>query len=280
MPDENNNPQVVSKEKKGFFERLSLFQKVMIFLITAILLLIVVYFVFGGFKSVYDFFFIFIIISAIIFFIYIIIRAVGIILRPRFFSPKETYFAAVTNLAIDLKPDNVNDLYFEGDQNKRRVRAGKIIGVLGIPYLVGTPKFNSDGKPVLKDSKLLKRKIQVFEDINMAEDGDTLFIYESGFIFPRKHFLRVNRKLHGDIHGDVAVYDINSVPYGSWEYPYKQYQEQAPKIMLQTQLELILATHEHQGDYISQAVDAAMWWSPYMRLAQKSQAEFSGESSP
>ncbi len=274
---EGDQVEFSSKEKKGFFERMGLFQKVMIAGLFIIFILIIVYFVFGGLASVYDFFFLLIIIVGLFIVGYVVLKAVGILLRPKYFSPKENYFTAIVNLAMDLKPDNVQNLYFEGDKDKRRVKAGRIVGILGIPYLIGTPKIDSNGAPVMIKSKLLDRKIPVFEKIEYSKDGDTLFVYESGFIFPRKHYLRCNRKLHGDIHGDVAIYDINPVPYGSWEYPFKQYQKDPSQIMIQTQMEIILATHEHQGDYISQVADSSISWSPYIRAVQQGATEFSGE---
>ena len=126
---------------------------------------------------------------------------------------------------------------------------------------------------------MLETRVPVFEKIEYGKDGDTLIIYEKGwFIFKRRHHLRCNRLLHSTLNGDVTVYDINPVPYGKYfEYPFKQMQRDPQKIMVQSQLEVILATHEHQGDLISQSADAGIYFNPYFRFIEKSQSEISRE---
>ena len=149
----------------------------------------------------------------------------------------------------------------------------------GIRYDYGIFKQKIvNGVPAMQKSKLLRKEIPVFESIEYGKDGDTLFIYETGLIFTKKHYFRCNRKIHGDLHGDVEVYDINPVPFGVWEYPFKQIQAEPSKIMIQNQMEVILATHEHQSDYISQVADSSIYWSPYIRAVQKGAAEFQGET--
>jgi hypothetical protein len=46
-------------------------------------------------------------------------------------------------------------------------------------------------------------------------------------------------------------------------------------MMLQSQLEVILATHEHQGDLISQSADAGIYFNPYFKLVDKMNSEIS-----
>ena len=122
---------------------------------------------------------------------------------------------------------------------------------------------------------MLKRLVPVFEKIHYGEDGDTLIIYEAGFFFFKKrHYLRCHPSLHGDLSGDVDIYDINPVPYGTlFEYPFKQLQKDPARIMIQSQMEIVLATHDHQSDLISQGVDSAVYFNPYFRLLNKQNAE-------
>ncbi len=292
MPGENQNydmaQQKAQKKEQGLFGSMSGIQKVLLLVFALAIFFIIWQFLFGGIKNFYQFIFFVICFIAVVGLFIIILTFISFFLAPEFFSPKKDYFNRLVNLAIDLKPDNVYDLFFRGDKDKKRVRAGKITGLLGIPYLIGLPKLNEKdeldakgivvskaGEPATKHSIILKRRIPVFETFEYGMEGDTFFIYEAGwFLFKKKHYLRCHKSLHGDLNGDVEIYDINPVPYGSlFEYPFKQIQAQAARIMLQSQLEIVLATHEHQADLISQGVDAAIYYNPFFRMLSKTQAE-------
>ena len=69
-------------EKKGFFERLSFFQKALLFLAVLIVLFLAVAIVFGGIKSLYEFFFYLTIFVIIIVGVYIVIQATNLIFQP------------------------------------------------------------------------------------------------------------------------------------------------------------------------------------------------------
>ena len=276
MPEDENT---AVKKEKGFFESLSVIQKAILFLLVLTLLFVAWVFLFGGVNSVWELAFV-IILTGVVFFIgYLLIFASKLIFKQAYYSPKEDWFTRLVNTAMDFCPNNLNDLYFMGNDWKKTVRGGKIIGCLGIPYLIGKPKLK-DGKMQWYKSKLLNKKIPVFESIEYGMEGDTLIIYEKGwFIWAKKHYLRCHRSLHSDLNGDVVIKDINPVPYGKFfEYPFKQIQAQAPRIMLQSQLEVIIATHEHQGDLISQAADSGTYYNPFFRMVEKGKAEIARES--
>ncbi len=287
------DPNEVSKQKAkkgdtGFFGSMGGVQKALLIIFALAIFFLVWTFVFGGIQTFYQLIMFGISFVAIAGLFMMILTAISWYLAPDLFSPKKDYFTRLVNLSLDLKPNNVSDLYFMGDKDKRRVKAGKIVGLLGIPYLIGKVKIhekdveNDEGKtiakkgePVFEFSYALNRKIPVYDKIEYALDGDTLFVYEAGWlIFKKRHYLRCHRSLHGDLHGDVVVYDINPVPYGTlYEYPFKQLQREPERIMMQNQLEVILATSEHQLDLISQGVDAAVYFNPAFRLLQKQNSE-------
>ena len=293
------NQQEIAQEKtkkqpQGLFGNMSATQKVLLIIFGLAIFFLIWTFVFGGITNFYQLIFFlasFIGVGALF---YAMIFFIQMYLTPELFSPKKDYFNRLVNLAIDLKPTNVYDLYFRGDRDKKRVKAGKIVGLLGIPYFIGkiaTYKEDCEingssgtvkhqkGEMIFKDSKVLKRPIPVFEEIAWGQDGDTFFIYESGWFFIKKrHFLRCHRSLHGDLNGDVEIYDYNPIPYGSlYEYPFKQLQKDPERIMIQNQLEIIIATQEHQLDLISQGVDSAVYFNPYFRLLNKQQSEMSSQ---
>lgn len=288
MPFQQEIQQKKNNEtKKG---GMSWTTKIVLILIGICIFFIVWNFAFGGITSFYQLFFFGVSFVAIIGTGFLVLYFLRIWITPAQFSPKKDYFNRLVNLAIDLKPDNVRDLYFRGDKDKKRVRAGRIVGLLGIPYFIGhlkrheKDKFDSEkkkianaGDPVYQYSEALRKNVPVFESVEYGEDGDSFFIYEKGFMFfAKRHYLRCHKSLHGDLNGDVDIYDINPVPYGSlFEYPYKQKQKDPARIMIQNHLEVILATQEHQLDYISQGVDSAVYFNPYFRLIEKSKVEMS-----
>ena len=274
-------PQIASKEEtsKGFWESLSLIQKIVLFVLILSFVFIAWTFLFGGVNSIWELAFILILVIVLFIIGWIVIVAAQLVFKPQYYSPKEDYFTKLVNMAHDYCPDNLNDLYFQGSDWKKHVRAGKIIGCIGIPYFLGKPKVDDQGRPKWYFSKLLKKKIQIFEKVTYGKDRDTFFIIEKGwFIFKKKHYIRCNHGLHSDLNGDVIIFDINPQPFGKFfEYPYKQLQKDPERIMLQSQLEVIIATHEHQGDLISQAADAGTYYNPFFRLMEKQKAEIQRE---
>jgi len=276
------------KKDQGWFGSMGTTQKILLLIFGVAIFFIVWTFAFGGIQNFYQLIMFAVSFIAIAALFFVILTAVQWYLAPEYFSPKKDYTTRLVNLALDLKPTNVFDLFFMGDRGKKRVRAGKIIGLLGVPYFLGEiklheeDKFNKDnqriakkGEPVMEYSFALRKKVPVFDKIHYGYDGDTLFVYEAGwFLFKTRHYLRCHRSLHSDLNGDVEVYDINPIPFGTmFEYPFKQIQKEPARVMIQNQLEVILATHEHQYDLISQGVDSAVYFNPYFRLLQKQNAE-------
>lgn len=276
LPKQSDQP-----EKKGFWQKTSLIQKIGIFIVLILFALLVWNTISGGIHSFYELIFVIIVTTVLIFILYIFIIAVNKIFEPKYFSPKEDFFTRVTNLAIDYCPANIKNstLYFQGNKEKRMVPGGKIVGCLGLPYLIGKPLLDKEGNQMYYESKLLDLKVPRYSKIEESSDGDTLFIYETGFsFFKRKHFLRCNRELHSELNGDVAVYTINPVPFGTfWEYPYEQIQRGIGRLMTQSQLEVIISTHDHQQDLISRSADAGIDANPQYRMAKEANAQVQRE---
>lgn len=287
MPD-NQQVQPKPQEKKGFFEKMNLFQKILLFIFALIVLFTVVGILFGGIGDFYQFFFYMTVFVGVVVGAYIIIKAVNIIYAPRFYSPREDLRTKILNMATDYKPDNVTSLYFTGDVGKKRVLAGRITGLLGLPYYTGeVQRYDKDvvdaetrkvlhkkGDVIYTEAKDFSgKRIPRYKDIRFINDGDTLFVVKKGLIFVKTHLIRCHRDLHSTLNGDVEIYDINPQPYGFFEYPYKQMQKNVTQIMVQNQIETILATHEHQHDLISQSVDSAIYFNPVYRYTMKAGTE-------
>lgn len=290
MADQNIQP--APQQKKGFFEKMSLFQKILLFIGVIVILFLSVSILFGGIGSFYQFFFYLIVFVGVIAGFYIIVKATGLIFKPRYFSPREDMKTKIENMAVDFKPDNVRDLFFIGDVGKKRVRAGKIVGLLGLPYYTGDIQryvknvVDENGKILHKKDDIVftdikdpqGKEIPKYKHIRAVGDGDTLFVVKAGFfLFGKTHFIRCNKSFHSTLNGDVEIFDINPVPYGFFEYPFKQMQTTIGQIMMQNQMETILSTQEHQLDYISQVADASIWFNPLFRMSMKQQAELPAE---
>lgn len=276
MSEDSPSSEKQPEKKKGVLEGLSFFRKVVLFLLILTLIFIAWSFLFGGVNSIWELAFVIVLTGVIIFVGWLIITSASFFFRKEFYSPKQDFYTRVANAAIDFCPKNLNNLYFQGDNYKKSVLAGKIIGCLGIPYFIGTPIIDKEtGNPKMYESKLLKKEVPLFSKIEYGKDGDTYIIVEKGwFVFKKRYHIRANRNLHSTLNGDVFIYDINPIPYGShFLYPFKQLQGELPKVMIQSQMEVIIATHEHQGDLISQAADSAIYYNPFFRLVEKERAE-------
>ncbi len=278
---EEGEPQLESKREanKGFWGSLSLFQKIILGILIISFIFIGWVFLFGGVNSIWELAFVIVLAIVLFFIAYIVIVASKLAFKHDYYSPKEDMYTKYVNMAIDYCPNNLNNLYTEGSDWKKHVFIGKIVGCLGIPYFIGEAVQDANGKQVWAESKFTRKKVPVYKNITYGKDGDTMFVFEKGwFVFKKRHIARVNHDLHTELNGDVIIHDINLVPYGKFfEYPYKQIQKGIGRIMQQAQLEVIIATHEHQGDMISQSADAGTYYNPFFRMVEKGRAEITRE---
>ena len=276
MPPQTTTPST-QKVSKSFWGSMSLIQKVFLFIVIAAFLFIGVFFIFGGINSIWEFAFVAIFAGVLSLLAYIIIWATKTYYTQQYFSPKEDWFTRLCNVAIDTCPANIRGrkLYFQGSINQSAVVGGTIIGCMGIPYLLGEQSYDEKGNPEFIKTENTALRIPKYKSVYYGEEGDTFFIYKTGGLLGgRAHYLRCHRTFHGDLNGDVVIFDINPVPYGKFfTYPYKQYQHDIGRIMAQSQIEVIVATYEHQGDLISQAAEAALMFNPWMRYIEQQKSE-------
>ena len=262
-----NKPQ----EKKGFWDRLGLFSKVLIVLAVVGVIGVIFFFV-AGVKSIWEFITLLIILGVFIGLVWLAIKGIMTYFQPRAFSPRDDNFTKLTEMAKFYKPDNLGDLFFVGDIGKKRVNGGRIVGCLGIPYLVAEFERDDSGNILMtekKDPTNPAKKIPRLKHLTIGDDGDTLFIVQKGFINKKERYIRCNRQYHSTLNGDVEIFDINPYPHGRFEYPFKQVQTKIDQLTMQSQLETLLTSQEYQLDLISMGVDKALSFNPDYLMARK-----------
>jgi len=262
-------------KKKGFLESMGLFTK--IFLI--IIVLGILYLIWSALtqkQSVWDFLLNIGGIGILLFLIWLAVKGVLSFLKPKAFSPRDDNFIKFVEMAKYYKPDNLGNLFFVGSKGKKRVLAGRIVGCLGIPYLVAEFERNEKGNVIetnKPDPTNPKRKLPKIKKISVGEDGDTLFIVEKGLLNIKTRYIRCNKEYHTDLNGDVEIDDINPYPHGRFEYPFKQIQADMEQLRMQSVLETLLTTNEYQLDLISMGVDKALTFNPDYLMARKMTSE-------
>lgn len=300
MADEQQKVASVQPEKKkDALSSLGLMQKVVLAIIIIVFVLIGVFVLLGGIGNMYELILAIIFLFGLLAIGWVILFSGELTFKEKYFSPKEDYFTRTVNLAIDHCPDNIKgcSLYYEGSDWKKSVLGGTIIGCVGLPDYIGEPvmekvvyeRKDKLGNVISRDERMQQkyvespylgnRKIPAFKDITIGNDGDTLLIYEKGFfLWKRKHYLRCHRSLHTELNGDVVIHDINPTAYGKfWLYPYKQLQAMPSRVQIQSQIEVILATYEYQGDLISQGAEMGLNINPFFRAIRESQTEIMRE---
>lgn len=269
----------VQKKADGW-QGLSLFQKIIIGIFIILILYLLINAWLGGIRSFWEFLSVILTLIVIGVILYFFIKGIMTYLRPSQFSPKDDYFTRTVQAAKMNKPANLRNLYFMGSETKQAIRVGKIIGCMFLPYYVGEPVKNPDGTIKTQFSKVFNRDIPVCNPVGIDEtDGDTFFVYikKSGFS-EEVDYLRCHRSLHSELHGDVFVEDYNPVVFGKYfKYPYKQVKKMADHIMVQSMMETIIQTYDHQQDLISQSADAGLYANPYFRMKDKENAELQRE---
>jgi len=109
------------KKDQGMFGQMSGIQKALLIILGLAMFFIIWQFLFGGITNFYQ------LVAFLVSFVAIAVLFYGMLffiswyLAPEYFSPKKDYFNRLVNLATDLKPTNVKDLYFRGDKDKKRV---------------------------------------------------------------------------------------------------------------------------------------------------------------
>lgn len=101
-------------EKKGFWANLSIFQKIIIAIIIIAIVLIGYNTLVKGIKSVWELFFILLFVGFLCVVGFVVLGAMDLFFRKKYYSPKEDYVTRLVNHAIDLCSPDLGNLFFLG----------------------------------------------------------------------------------------------------------------------------------------------------------------------
>lgn len=213
-------------------------------------------------------------------------------LKPKPFSPTESFRNDLIRISKKLKPWNVKDLYLRGEDMRTHAKWGRIIGVGFLPYLTsrhvrdekGKPKYEyKEGKVVME--KEWSEKHRAFIDVPKPvmetieeKDGDSLFVVDRNN-FPMSLFgggldiIRCHKKFHSDIIGDIFIKAVNLVPYGEFLYPSIQWQSDIVKIMKENESHAIIQTHRNNLDLVSNVTQMSLGADPTFQKIMLAQSE-------
>lgn len=208
-------------------------------------------------------------------------------IKPKPFSPTESFRDSLIRICIKAKPFNVKDLYLRGEDMRTQARWGKIVGLGYLPYLTSRDLRDNNGKPVYErnaDNSIIYEKEwsqrhnqfietpKVKKEIITEKDGDVLIITErNGFpinlFFRGYDIIRAHKRYVSDLIGDIFIKDVNLTPYGEYLYPSKQWQNDVLKIMKENEAQAIITTHRNNLDLVSTTTQMALGGDPtYIKI--------------
>ena len=214
-------------------------------------------------------------------------------IKPKPFSPTESFRDNALKMWRKVKPFTVRDLYLRGEDMMSYAKIGKIIGIGYLPYLSSKAIRDEDGKIIYeKDengntvmlkqwSNLEKEYIEIpkpKEEIITDKDGDIVLACEKN-AFPLNildrsiNLIRANRKYVSDLIGDVFIKSPNLVPYGEWYYPVQQWQEDIKHIAVENQSQALITTHRDNLDLASTTTQASLGADPTFQKIMMAQSE-------
>lgn len=214
-------------------------------------------------------------------------------LKPKPFSPTDSFRENLIRIAIKAKPFNVKNLYLRGEDMRTYARWGKIRGLGFLPYLTSKPIKDKKGKPIqeldekgkpifIKEWSMSEKDfIQVPKykhEIITEKDGDNLFIVDK-YRFPMNLFLRgvdvirAHRRYCSDLIGDIYIKDVNLVPYGEFLYPAKQWSESIIQLMKENESTTIATTHRNNLDMVSIVTQMSLGSDPTFQKIMLAQSE-------
>lgn len=214
-------------------------------------------------------------------------------LKPKPFSPTESFRDNSIRIWKKAKPFNIKDLYLRGEDMRTYAKWGKIIGLGFLPYLTSKTIRDKDGRVVYeKDEKgniiydeqynnLERAKIKIprlKQEMITDKDGDVVFVCSRNnfpaSIFDRSlDLIRANRKYVSDLLGDVYIKSVNLVPYGEWYYPVQQWQEDIRHLQVENQAQAVITTHRENLDLASTTTQASLGADPTFQKIMMAQSE-------
>jgi hypothetical protein len=217
-----------------------------------------------------------------------------IILPQKSFSPTENWKNKLIRIAEMSKPPQVRELWMRGEDMHAMTKfSGTIVGLLFIPYWVGSPKidvksgkfvyvekrdklgniiYDNNGKPVM---------VTIHENITQ-KDGEWLFVISQGFIpaLAKKVLVRANVQLCSDIGQKIYIKTVNLVPFGDFFVPHQSWQADIVKINMQHSSEVVEETLLHYLDVWSSGVESSIKLDPtYVKMMQANTENISQKES-
>ena len=216
--------------------------------------------------------------------IWLIFKGIQAILKPKPFSPTESFREKIIRVAEMHKPFNVRNLFIRGEDMRVYSKIGKIIGVCFIPYISQAIKRDKEGAPIPKldanQNPLYAKnrhgkKEPVYEtELLHEKDGDWVFVFTRGIpLFAKKQLARVHFPLCSELGESVWIKTTNLVPIGEWLYPCQAWQADISRVLAQHQAEAVIETHEHFLDLISHVTEMSIGSDPTFQKIMQAQAE-------
>lgn len=208
-------------------------------------------------------------------------------IKPKPFSPTESFRDSLIRICTKAKPFNIKDLYLRGEDMRTYARWGKIVGLGFLPYLTSRDLRDTNGKPVYErnaDNSIIYEKEwsqrhnqfietpKVKKEIITEKDGDVLIITEknnfpANLFFRGYDIVRAHKRYVSDLVGDIFIKDVNLTPYGEYLYPSKQWQNDVLKIMKENEAQAIITTHRNNLDLVSTTTQMALGGDPtYIKI--------------
>lgn len=217
--------------------------------------------------------------------LFLVFKGIQAAIKPKPFSPTESFSKKIIRVAIKSKPFNVKELYIRGEDMRVYSKWGKIAGLLFIPYLHSRIKYDKQGNIQLVQ-KIDKDGHKVFDENNkpvmvpareiMTEkDGDWIFVSQTSGIplLAKTELIRAHFSLCSVIGERVWIKTPNLVPIGDYYYPTQQWQDDITRVLAQHKTEALIETHEQFLDLMSHVTQMSLGSDPNFQKIMLAQSE-------
>jgi len=214
-------------------------------------------------------------------------------IKPKPFSPTESFRDQLIRICLKSKPFNVKDLHLRGEDMRTSAKWGRIRGLGFLPYISSGVLKDKKGKILFeKDEagKIVYTKTWSHEEKQYIKvpkpktemithkDGDVLLLVDKhrfplSLFFRGYDIIRANKKYLSDLIGDIYIKDVNLVPYGEFLYPSKQWQESIIGIMKENESQTIVTTHRDNLDLVSLVTQMSLGADPTFQKIILAQSE-------
>lgn len=217
--------------------------------------------------------------------IVLVIKGIQGWLKPKPFSPTESFRKKVIRIAKKCKPFNAKNLYIRGEDMRVYSKWGKITGLLFIPYMTSSPVLNEKGELIyipkkdkngkdVKDDKghiikVPKRKLLT------EKDGEWCFVTSTSPIplLGKEELIRAHHSLVSEIGESTWIKTPNLVPVGEWLYPCQQWQDDIIRVEAQHKDEALIETYEEFLDLLAHVTKMSLGSDPTFQKIIQAQTE-------